>query len=1002
MSSGVGPRVAPEVLAEVRAYLDAGRAALEAEMLEMYPADQPKNGASAPPSAPEPLLDPSKEVFGEHRINEVVKKWPADSTVVGASYPADINMGASVLRSSDRGRPYAAPGGVPRVERMTALMDDVLSRLVSGAIQAVGNDSGDVALVALGGYGRHELGLRSDVDLLFLVSEPATEASSPLVEAVLYALWDIGVEVGHAVRTPVSTLSWAEAEQSILSSLLDARLIPLEVQDPSFGARAFGFIERGIDALVARAEVGQALIQAKLDEAQRRHSRYGETVYLLEPNIKESAGGLRDLHVAQWIARVKFKTHGIHQLLKLGVLSTEEHRALLRAYDFLLRVRFELHRVTQRRQDHLRFENQEKIAEILGYRESQGSELERNRHGVERFMRGYYFHARQIRVHSHSIIERATHLPPKKGHKPLPAPRGFRYWGNKLTVSSTDQFEREPAAMVRIFDVAQEEGLEIHPYAKHLLFENRRRLDQAWRRDRRVVDPFLSVLENPQHDASCVEQMHDVGLLKSLIPEIARVTGRWQHSLYHVYTVDIHSLKVLDGAKRLRKGEHHEAMPALTRMLEELPRPCVLYLACLLHDIGKGWRRDDHSIRGAKVARVVGDRLTSAGSPGWTEEETVDLIWLVKDHLLMSDIAQRRDVSDPELIQQFSEVVATEERLEMLYLLTVVDMKGTSPRVWNTWKASLLRELYANTRAALRSHDGLGAKRHIGARRRRAQEALVSELGGGNTALAKAEAFFSSVPDRYLLSVSTNKMARHVRMWSGVRRYGGLATHVGHFRRGGVSTFTVVSRDQLGLLASIAGVLAANELSILSASVFSISEEPKSLSEDVPNAEDFEHVPTEVSSGSIALDVLHVTDARGGVCDDGERWFRVRTELEAMLSNKEDIRKQVLRRIWRTSRIPSHRPAVATEVNVVVDQGEDVVVDVFCEDHLGTLWLIAQTLAEQGLAITLARISTQGHRVADGFYVRDVESGEKVDAARLRQVAKTLKEALSKVSDVQV
>ncbi|MBX2810624.1 MAG: [protein-PII] uridylyltransferase [Myxococcales bacterium] len=981
MSSPLGPRVDPGVVAALRASLDQGRAALEED-------DQSDESPEASGYDDESLI--------EH--NEVDPT--SMPTILGA---ASARRGDQrILRTAATGRPYSAPGGVPRVERMTALMDDVLGKLVEAARKALNGQVGDVALVALGGYGRHELGLRSDVDLLFLVSGQTPEASAKFSEVVLYALWDLGVEVGHAVRTPEATLSWAESDQSILSSLLDARLISAGVGPNDSHQLAFNTVERGINAMVARPDIGQALIQAKLDEAQRRYTRYGETIYLLEPNVKESAGGLRDLHAAQWIARVRYKTHGIHQLLKLGVLSPEEHRALLRAYDFLLRVRFELHRITMRRQDNLRFEQQEKIARILGYQDVGATELERNKLGVERFMRAYYFHARQLRVHSGAIVDRATHVPPKKGHRPRAAPRGFRLWGGKLTVRSADQFTTDPSAMVRIFDVAQEEGVEIHPYAKHLLFENRMRLDRVWRRDRRIVDPFLSVLENPQHDATWVEQMHDVGLLKSIIPEMARVTGRWQHSLYHVYTVDIHSLKVLGWAKRLRRGDYREEMPALTRMIEELARPCVLYLACLLHDIGKGWRREDHSVRGAKVARIVGDRLGGAESSGWTEEETVDLVWLVKDHLLMSDIAQRRDVSDPKLVQQFAETVGSEERLEMLYLLTVVDMMGTSPRVWNSWKASLLRELYVNSRAALRSHDGEGARRYISARRRRAQKALVAEFGGGKTAEEQAHAFFSVVPDRYLLSVSRHRMARHVRMWSDVRQHGGLATHVSHIRRDGISTFTVVCRDRPGMLAAVAGVLAANELSILSASVFSV---PDGL--DVPEATllssgndgDFDHVRSATSGGSIALDVMHVTDVRGGVCDDRERWARVRSELESVLLSRDDSHQQVLRRVWKRRGISYHRPAVKTEVNVVVDQGEEVVIDVFCEDHLGVLWLISETLAEEGLAVTLARVSTQGHRVADGFYIRDAQTGDKVTEERVRSAASALRDALQELPD---
>lgn len=898
---------------------------------------------------------------------------------------------------------------------MTHLVDELIDLLAKGASEAVGPAAGNVGLVALGGYGRRELALRSDIDLLFLVDEEGRH-SGAFVEAVLYGLWDLGFEVGQSVRTPSASIEWAEADQSVLSSLLDARLL-----DSGAGAwlawrEAFQVVERGVDELVSRPEVARDLVSAKLGEGNRRRERYGETVYLLEPNVKESAGGLRDLHVAQWVARVRFKTHGIDELLRLGVLSPEEHRTLRRAYDFLLRVRFELHRITRRRQDCLRFEHQERIAEILGYVARGEPDHDRRKHGVERFMRAYYYHARNIRVLGSAIVERATRGRPSRGKNGHPAPGGFRQWSGMLTVGGADHFVKDPSAMVRIFEVAQAEALEVHPYAKHLLFEHRTLLDREWRRDRRVVEPFLSLLEDPKYDASTLEQMHDCGLLKQIIPELGRVTGRWQHSLYHVYTVDVHALRVLDYAKKIRRGDLREALPALTRMLEDLPRPVVLYLACLLHDVGKGWPREDHSQRGAKVARAVGERFEAAGSPGWGPEETSDLIWLVEDHLLMSDLSQRRDVSDPRLVAQFAETVRTEERLEMLYLLTVPDMMGTSPKVWTSWKAALLRELYVNTRAALRSDEGEGARRHLSARRDRARQTLLAEIGDDAPAQAEARAFFSAVPDRYLLAVSTAHMGRHMRMWSSVRRNGGLATHVMHLRREGVSKLTVVCPDRRGLLALIAGVLAANDLSILSASVFSVEAlvepGPPELKRGAssgngersraprPEARErdpggVEHIPGPTDR-TIALDVLYVTDARGEICHDSDRWDRVRRDLERILVHGVDADPLILPRVWRPAGLRPHRPAVKTEVELVDGVGDEVVIDVFCEDHVGILFIIARTLAGLGLAITLAKISTQGHRVADGFYVCDAETGEKVtDRARLDEAVRALREALS-------
>ena len=938
-------------------------------------------------------------------------------------------------------------GGIARVEATTRVVDQVMAALAAAAEEALraAGRRPEVAMVGLGGYGRSELAPRSDIDLLFLVLDDGETASSPIeaddevgrptrpgsspgragpedvlgdpggeagsgpaapapppnaaaefVEAILYALWDLGLEVGHSVHTPDSALAWAESEQQVLTSLLDARLLSAGAGGAFAREAAFDYVQKGIDDLLSHSEVAKELLAAKRREAERREARYGETVFLLEPNVKESAGGLRDLHMALWSCRVRFKTHGLDELLRLGVLSPEEHRTLRRAYDFVLRVRYELHRIRRRRQDHLRFDSQERIAEILGYAVPGEESHDRKKHGVERFMRAYYFHARHLRILGSALVARATQVRAIRGVQGRPAPGGFRQWGGMITVTSADQFVNDPSALVRIFEVAEDEKLDIHPHTQHLLSEHRGVLDRVWRRDRRVVEPFLSLLENPKIDGSVLEQMHDLGILRQVIPELGRVTARWQHSLYHVYTVDAHVLKVLGFAKRFRQGEFREGLPSLTRMMEDLPRPCVLYLACILHDIGKGWPREDHSRRGAKVATEVGRRLEAAGTSAWDAEDTADLVWLVDDHLVMSDLSQRRDVSDPELVAAFAERVRTEERLEMLYLLTVCDMMGTSPSVWTNWKGTLLRELFLNARAALRSDDGAGARHHLAERRKRAEAALLSEMAEDPRAQAAARAFFAAVPDRYLLSVSTSRMARHVRMWSGVRRRGGLATHVTHHRRDGVSRLTVACPDRPALLSSVAGALASADLSIISASVFSIPPPPVELTGDLDatlGPRDFSFVPDAPSESSVALDLFYVTDARGQLCDDPDRWARVRTRLQKVLVEGEPL-DRVVRGVFGSSGLEPHRPAVKTEVEIVASGGEEAVVDVFCEDHVGVLYLIARTLADLGLVISLAKISTQGHRVADGFYVVDAASGRAPDADRLRAAAVALRAAL--------
>jgi [protein-PII] uridylyltransferase len=399
----------------------------------------------------------------------------------------------------------------------------------------------------------------------------------------------------------------------------------------------------------------------------------------------------------------------------------------------------------------------------------------------------------------------------------------------------------------------------------------------------------------------------------------------------------------------------------MTRLMGELPRPAVLYLAALLHDIGKGWRQGDHSGRGAKVAEAVGRRFEAAGLMSWTAEETDDLVWLVKEHLTMSTLSQRRDLEDRSLVQAFADGVKSRERLAMLYLLTFADMRGTSPKVWTEWKGSLLAQLHRNARAVMEATAD-----HEHQRRMRAQEELIRE----EPELAElARAFIGLAPTRYVMSFQPKQTARHVRMWSEVSAKGGFALRVSHKKRDDVTVVTIACPDRQRLLALLAGTLAANSLQILSAQIFSL--------------------------GKVALDVLYVKDADGRICEDPHRWDRVREDLERVIA-AEDVETLLDTRVHGSTLAQRVRPDVETKVVIADDASErETVIDVFCQDHLGVLHAICTALADQGLSISLAKISTEGNRVADGFYVTDAETGEKItDPARLESIKQAVEQAV--------
>lgn len=878
--------------------------------------------------------------------------------------------------------------GAELAKETTKRVDELVRGVVEAAQAAlprkVRRAGNRVALVALGSYGREEMCPYSDVDLLFLVEAPAAtdEQLATFVNTVLYGLWDLRLEVGHAVRTVEDTIRTAREDQSTASGLLDARL--LAGPDTGREEREASFFElvRAMKNILA-GERAARFIDEKLEEANRRRERYGNTVFLLEPNVKESDGGLRELHTAMWVARARWRTPRVEDLLRLGVLSSREGRSLLRAYGFLLRVRAELHLAAKRRQDNLQFIYQESIASRLGYLDADELDHDRRTHGVERFMRAYYFNANQLAIHSQLIIERATSHRPRRAMQAIAAPGDFKIWNGMLTVKERSQFATDPTALMRIFRVAQEENREIYSYTKNLIADSPQLVDRRVRRDPSVVRDFLTTLEDPRGDGTIVETMHDLGVLRRLIPEFTRITARWQHSLYHVYTVDAHSIVVFKNLKRLKLGMHDGRVRHFARVMADLPRPAIVYLAGLLHDIGKGWPRGDHSIRGAKVALVVGKRFEDAQIDEWTSEDTTDLAWLVEKHLLMSDISQRRDMSDRDLIDAFAADVETVERLRMLYVLTYADMLGTSPKVWSDWKGTLLRELYEQTHAVVGDVSPAGAAAHFEARRRRALAWLLEERSERNLDEATVRAFAEAMPERYMLSYPARRMLRHVEMWRDVSDRGGLAVHVRHLRRERTTKLSIVCPDRPGLLSILAGVLAANRLQVLSAQIFSID-------------------LYESANGDrrAALDVLFVQDENGRLCDDPERWASVQRDLEATILEHDDVAALIEQRRTGSTLEERHRPPVKTEIDIYQQESSrETVIDVFCQNHLGVLHTITRALAAEGLSISLAKISTQGDRVADGFYVTDVASGKKVtDPGRLRSIERTMREAIDRAT----
>jgi [protein-PII] uridylyltransferase len=876
-------------------------------------------------------------------------------------------------------------------QTVVRLQSAAMDRLVLALWERAGEEAArahpatPVALVAIGGYGRRELAPHSDLDLLFLhgSGEPDGFAKAAS-ERLLYALWDLRLEVGYALRDLDECVRLAAEDHTARTALLDLRLLS--------GDRAlYRELERAELHGLSEAKVEKFLAD-KLEEMRARRDRFGDSLYLLEPNVKESEGGLRDLQSALWLARVRFKVAGITDLLARALLPEREIREMRRARDFLWRVRNEMHYLAGRKWDQLTFDVQPQVASAMGYRDGE--------HGsaVEAFMRHYYLAAKTVLVACDAIVDRCLEPQTAMGWRMVPPPaatlgaeravpvlggrpaRGadrflaggeLKVFRGRLTVVDKDALRRSPAALVRLFAVADREQLDLYPYARDLAAQAAEELPAAAAEDPEVNQELLACFTRPGTRGRFLTAMHEVGVLPKVLPEFSRITARRQIDVYHVYTVDVHSLFAARRLFALRCGDVAE--PSLGEVMQGQLRPLALYLGTLFHDIGKGSGKD-HSMRGAEIAAEACVRM------GVDPADAADIEWLVLKHLRMSAIAQRRDLSDPDLIHAFAAEVGTIDRLEKLYLLTYADMATVGPRTWTEWKARLLRELYEKTRAVLlrgeRRPDPGTAE---AAGRELVLEALQARARG--VRVEDEDRFVAAMPARYFLTVAPGLAPRHLRLLS-LARGRALAAVIRDHPAMGHSDLALAARDRPGLLATIAGVLASHRIDIQHAEVFSTANDPA----------------LGWLSGQ-ALDVFEIRGPEDGPVDRA-RWRAARADLSRVLAGEESLDALMARRLRASSLPQKPLPRVPTKIVVDNDSARaHSVVDVFTADRVGLLHTLARTFFDLGVTVDLARITTEGHRAADAFYVRTAE-GARLEGERARRVVEALTQALSRPEQV--
>ncbi len=862
----------------------------------------------------------------------------------------------------------------------------LLRELHARAVQRIGPVA-NVALAAVGSLGRGEVALRSDVDVRLVVrpGSASRDAAARLADALLYPLWDAGLEVGHQVIDTTSALELAQSDLATATSLLDLRFLAGDVSVLS------ELEERAYAGLFSEGELG--LFAARLEEeAVARHARFGSSLYLLEPEVKAGAGGLRDLDIGRWAARARYRTKNADsseggpwtELVRVGVLVSREANEIARAEDFLWRVRNRLHAHARRKSDRLTFDQQESIAVLMGYADAprgdlEGDEQEQRAAAAERFMQVYFGHARVVSRARETLLLRAT--PTRRRAKPIEIDlgAGVRLFDGHVTVDPA-ALATDPALALRAYAACVQKKAPILPFARDAIA--RAAADSEWAARLRAnaesaglfVDLLCTVREVSLKRGSVAGELHEVGLLLAMIPEFLPVTGRVHHDVYHVYTVDVHSVAAVDALRALCRGENASDRPLASRLAAEIVRPGPLFLATLLHDVGKGYpdasgSRKNHSVTGAVLCDAILPRL------GVSADDAAEVRALVRDHLLMYHVATRRDLDDPATTHDFCAHLRGREGLRDLYLLTVCDLTTTSPTAMTSWKARMLDELYFAADATFGGADAFDV-----ARLQRVKDATFAIW---QSKRADVEAFLESMPDRYLLANAPEAICAHARVALDRARQGAHAVHAALVpsRHPEVSELCIVAEDGPGLLARIAAVITASRFEVLGAQVYS------------------RRVREGNGEGTEAVDLFWVRDARGSAEGVVQAMPRLLRDLERVCTGVQSADELLRERIgtvspWR------ERPSPAVLCEVVVDHRASPrhsVVEVFAKDRPGLLYSLARAMHELGLSIALSKINTEGTKVADVFYVNEADGSKVAPGPRSKVIREALLKAASPV-----
>jgi [protein-PII] uridylyltransferase len=827
-------------------------------------------------------------------------------------------------------------------ERLCFIQDEIIRILYEAATRHLYNSpnhsSGErMAVVATGGYGRGLMAPESDIDLLFVLPYKQTAWGEQVAEAILYCLWDMGLKVGHATRSVDECIRQARADMTIRTAVLETRFLTGDA------ALNDELVER-FDKEVVEGTAAE-FVTAKLAEREERHRRSGQSRYLVEPNVKDGKGGLRDLHTLFWIAKYVYRARHAAELVNKGVFNSHEYRSFRRCEDFLWSVRCHIHFVAGRAEERLSFDMQREIAIRLGYTSHPGMQ------DVERFMKHYFLVAKQVgdltailcakledqeAKPAPALTRMMARLRPSTKRRRLPGSDDFINDNNRINLAAPDVLRTDPVNLIRIFRLAQQNNLAFHPDAMRAVTHSLQFINTQVRENPEANRLFLEILTSDNSEI-VLRRMNETGVLGRFIRAFGKIVAMMQFNMYHHYTVDEHLIRCVGFLQEIERGGSEEFVVASDLMRKIRPEHrAVLYASVLLHDIAKG-QPEDHSVAGARVARRLCPRL------GFSAADTELIAWLIERHLTMSTVAQSRDLSDRKTIEKFAAVVESIEQMKLLTILTTADIRGVGPGVWNGWKAQLIRTLYYETEPVLTG----GFSEVNRAERIRAAQA---EFRAAFTEIPEAEltTYISRHYPAYWLKVELSRKLRHARFLRASEQAGHkLAINVGFDEARGVTELTILAVDHPWLLSIIAGACASAGANIVDAQIYTTTD-------------------------GRALDTIAITREYDRDEDEGRRATRIGDMIEEVLEGKLRLPEAVARRA--TNGKGKLKPFTVEPEVAINNSWSDryTVIEVSGLDRPGLLYQLTTAISKLNLNIASAHVATFGERARDVFYVTDL------------------------------